>query len=159
MAAKPLTPCDRFFATRPAYPLRLRMRTPAVHQLSQAPGTTITRVAERADGWPDVTMTFENPSEAATFLLGMAGDAIVVAPDELRDRIRTAADRLALLQAGQTSDRYRPPRGLALIGGRPSLPTQISRIRGGSDLTGHKQSGRPYRRVFARASETSGCSP
>ena len=130
MAAKPLTPCDRFFTTRPVYPVRLRVRAPAVHQPSQAPGTTITQVAERADGWPDVTMTFENPSEAATFLLGMAGDAIVVAPDELRYLIRTAADRLALLQAGQTSDLHRHHRGLALIGGRPSLATQISRIRG-----------------------------
>jgi predicted DNA-binding transcriptional regulator YafY len=44
-------------------------------------------------------MTFENESEAATFLLGMAGDAVVVAPNELRGRIWTAANRLALLHA------------------------------------------------------------
>lgn len=92
--------CERFFATRPAYPVRLRVQAPAVHRLSWAPGTTITEVAEPADGWSDVTMTFENAFEAATHLLGMAGDAVVVAPDELRDRIRTAADRLARLHAG-----------------------------------------------------------
>jgi predicted DNA-binding transcriptional regulator YafY len=45
-------------------------------------------------------MTFENAFEAATFLLGMAGDAVVFAPEELRDRIRTAADRLARLHSG-----------------------------------------------------------
>ena len=81
-------------------PVRLRVRTPAVHRLSWAPGTTITEVAEAAGGWSDVTMTFENAFEAAAFLLGMAGDAVVAAPDELRDRIRTAADRLARLHAG-----------------------------------------------------------
>ena len=40
-------------------------------------------------------MIFENAFEAATFLLGLAGDAVVGAPDELCDRIRTAAYRLA----------------------------------------------------------------
>jgi predicted DNA-binding transcriptional regulator YafY len=100
LAAHWASACDRFFATRPVYPVLLRVRTPAVHRLSWAPGTTITKVAERADGWSDATMTFENAFEAATFLLGMAGDAVVVAPDELRDRIRTAADRLALLHTG-----------------------------------------------------------
>jgi predicted DNA-binding transcriptional regulator YafY len=101
LAAHWASACDRFFATRPAYPVRLRVQTPAVHRLSWAPGTMITEVAQRADGWSDVTMTFENALEAATFLLGMAGDALVVAPDELRDRIRTAADRLARLHAGR----------------------------------------------------------
>jgi predicted DNA-binding transcriptional regulator YafY len=102
LAAHWASACDRFFATRPVYPVRLRVRTHAVHRLSWAPGTTITDAAQRAGGWSDVTMTFENASEAATFLLGMAGDAVVVAPDELRDRIRTAADRLARLHAGRT---------------------------------------------------------
>ncbi len=46
-------------------------------------------------------MTFENAFEAATFLLGMAGDAVLLTPNALRDRIRTAADRLALLHANQ----------------------------------------------------------
>jgi hypothetical protein len=84
----------------PVYPVRLRVRTPAVHRLPWAPGTTITEVAERAGGWSDVTMTFENVSEATAFLPGMAGDAVVITPDELRDRIRTVADRLARLHAG-----------------------------------------------------------
>jgi len=97
---------DRFLATRPVYPVRLRVQTPAAHRLSWAPSTTITEAAQRADGWSDVTMTFENAFEAATFLLGMAGDAVVVAPDELRERIRTAADRLARLH----SDRHHPSR-------------------------------------------------
>jgi predicted DNA-binding transcriptional regulator YafY len=44
-------------------------------------------------------MSFENASEAATFLLGMAGDAVVIAPDELRRRIRTTADNLSRLHA------------------------------------------------------------
>ena len=100
LAAHWASACDRFLATRPVYPVRLRVRTPAVHRLSWAPSATITQVAERADGWSDVTMTFENAFEAATFLLGMAGEAVALAPDELRDRIRTAADRLALLHAG-----------------------------------------------------------
>jgi len=100
LAAHWASACDRFFATRPVYPVRLRVRTPAVSRLSRAPGTTITEVAERADGSSDLTMTFENSFEAATFLLGMAGDAVVIAPDELRDRIRAAADRLARLHAG-----------------------------------------------------------
>jgi predicted DNA-binding transcriptional regulator YafY len=99
LAAHWASACDRFFATRPVYPVRLRVQTPAVHRLSRVPGTAITEVAERVCGWSDVTMTFENAFEATTFLLGMAGDAVVVAPDELRDRIRTAADRLAQLHA------------------------------------------------------------
>ncbi|HTW02951.1 MAG TPA: WYL domain-containing protein [Streptosporangiaceae bacterium] len=93
--------CDRFFAARPVYPVQLRVRTPAVHRLSWAPGTTITAVAECADGWSDVTMTFENAFEAATFLLGMAGDAVALAPGELRERIRTAAGRLARLHGAR----------------------------------------------------------
>lgn len=99
LAAHWASACDRFFATRPVYPVQLQVQTPAVHQLSWAPGTTITEAAQRGDGWSDVTMTFENALEAAAFLLGMAGDAVVIAPHELRDRIRTAADRLARLHA------------------------------------------------------------
>jgi predicted DNA-binding transcriptional regulator YafY len=91
--------CKRFFATRPVYPVRLRVHTAAVHRLSWAPGTTITEINERADGHSDVAMTFENAFEATTVLLGMAGDAEVVAPAELRDRMRTAAGRLARLHA------------------------------------------------------------
>jgi len=44
-------------------------------------------------------MTFEDDFEAATFMLGMAGNAVVIAPGELRDRIRAAAERLARLHA------------------------------------------------------------
>lgn len=99
LAAHWASACDRFFATRPVYPVRLRVRTTAVHRLSWAPGTTITELTEGADGWSDVMMTFENAFEATTYLLGMAGDAVVVTPDELRDRIRTAADRVARLHA------------------------------------------------------------
>ena len=114
LAAHWASACDQFFATRPVYPVRLRVHTPALRRLSRAPGTTITEIAERADGWSDVTMTFENASEAATFLLGMAGDAVVIVPDELRDRIRTAADRLARLHSpaqrgGPGQTRLGPP--------------------------------------------------
>jgi predicted DNA-binding transcriptional regulator YafY len=91
--------CERFFATRPVYPVRLRVRTPAVGRLAWAPSATITETTERPDGWSLVAMSFENASEAATFLLGMAGDAVVIAPDELRRRIRTAADNLSRLHA------------------------------------------------------------
>lgn len=91
--------CTRFFATRPVYPVRLRVQAAAVRRLSWAPGTTITGINERADGHSDVAMTFENAFEALTVLLGMAGDAEVVAPGELRDRMRTAAGRLARLHA------------------------------------------------------------
>lgn len=90
---------ERFFATRPEYPVRLRVQTTAVYRLSWAPSTTIREVAERAGGWSDVSMIFENMFEAEAFLLGMAGDAVVIAPDELRHRIRTAADRLSRLHA------------------------------------------------------------
>jgi len=93
--------CERFFATRPVYPVQLRVQTTAIHRLSWAPSTTITAVAERADGWSHVDMSFENMFEAEAFLLGMAGDAVVITPDELRHRIRTAADRLSQLHADQ----------------------------------------------------------
>jgi predicted DNA-binding transcriptional regulator YafY len=109
LAAHWASACDQFFATRPEYPVRLRVRTAEVHRLSWAPSTTVTAVAEGADGWSDVTMTFESAFESATFLLGMAGDAVAVAPDELRERIRTAAERLARLHAGRGQLGLAPP--------------------------------------------------
>jgi predicted DNA-binding transcriptional regulator YafY len=58
LAAHWASACERFFATRPVYPVRLRVRTPTVRRLSRAPGTTVTEMTEHADGWSDVPMTF-----------------------------------------------------------------------------------------------------
>jgi predicted DNA-binding transcriptional regulator YafY len=103
--------CAEFMANRPVYPTELRVRSEAVHRLSWAPSTTISTIRPEEDvhaqseasrsrsgsgaSWSLVDMTFENAFEARTFLLGMAGDAEVLAPHDLRADMRRAAERLA----------------------------------------------------------------
>jgi predicted DNA-binding transcriptional regulator YafY len=91
--------CAEFMANRPVYPTELRVRTEALHRLSWAPSTTIGETREEDDGWSRVPMTFENAFEARTFLLGMAGDAEVLTPEELRSAIGQAAARMAVLHS------------------------------------------------------------
>ncbi|MGH3489257.1 MAG: helix-turn-helix transcriptional regulator [Actinopolymorphaceae bacterium] len=91
--------CAEFFANRPVFPVQLRVRTDALSRLSWAPSTTVGATTDDPDGWSQVEMTFENPFEARMFLLGMAGDAEVIAPPELRSEMRLAAERLVDVHA------------------------------------------------------------
>lgn len=91
--------CREFFASRPSYPVRLRVRRHAERRLTWAPSTTIGRRTEVDEEWVEVAMTFENPFEARTFLLGLAGDAVVLEPAELRTAMREAAEAVVAAHA------------------------------------------------------------
>jgi predicted DNA-binding transcriptional regulator YafY len=96
--------CRTFMATRPSYRTMLRVRADAVHRLAWAPSASFDPQGEVDEGWREVAMVFENPFEARTFLLGMAGDAEVLEPAALREELRAAAARIAD-RHGQTSSR------------------------------------------------------
>jgi predicted DNA-binding transcriptional regulator YafY len=88
---------ERFFASLRDYPVRLRVRTSMVHRLSWAPNAAVERVVDLGDGWSEVSATFEKAYETRAWLLGLAGDLVVLAPAELREAV-TAAARALLAQ-------------------------------------------------------------
>lgn len=81
----------QYFAGLRDYPVRLRVRTPADRRLRWAPNAVIDEVSQRPDGWLDVAMTFESLYESRVYLLGLAGDIVIVEPDELREDMLRAA--------------------------------------------------------------------
>lgn len=85
---------EKYFAGLRTYPVRLRVRKPAVHRLRWAPNAVTEETVERDDGWCEVAMTFESAHESRVYLLGLAGDIVVLAPVELRTDMLTAARSL-----------------------------------------------------------------
>ncbi len=86
---------QRYFAGLRRYPVRLRVRGRAGPRLRWAPNAVVDEAAERPDGWWDVAMTFESAYETRVYLLGLAGDVVVLEPAELRaDMLRAARDFL-----------------------------------------------------------------
>ncbi|NED97264.1 WYL domain-containing protein [Phytoactinopolyspora alkaliphila] len=92
---------EQYFASLRDTPVRLRVRHAVGHRLRWAPNAVIDEATECADGWWDVAMTFEKAYEARVYLLGLAGDVIVLEPDAVRQDILDAAR--ALLAAHRTS--------------------------------------------------------
>ncbi|WP_129667504.1 helix-turn-helix transcriptional regulator [Phytoactinopolyspora endophytica] len=85
---------ERYFAGLRDTPVRLRVRGTVGHRLRWAPNAVIDETTERDDGWWDVAMTFEKAYEARVYLLGLAGDIVVLEPSELRQDILDAARSL-----------------------------------------------------------------
>ncbi|GAA1522744.1 YafY family protein [Kribbella lupini] len=77
----------QFRASRPSYPIVLRVRGNAVRRFG-ATGPLV-------DGWSVVELDLENAAEACAAVLAQGGDAVVLAPAELAADVRQAADRVA----------------------------------------------------------------
>lgn len=84
----------QYFASLRDTPVRLRVRGTAGHRLRWAPNAVIDDATERPDSWWDVAMTFEKSYEARVYLLGLAGDVIILDPPELREDMIAAARAL-----------------------------------------------------------------
>lgn len=83
---------ERYFAGLRRYPVRLRVRGYAATRLRWARNAVVDTVSEPdGDGWQEVAMTFESALETRVYLLGLAGDVVVLEPRELRDDMRRAA--------------------------------------------------------------------
>jgi predicted DNA-binding transcriptional regulator YafY len=80
---------QEFRATRPSYPIVLRVRDHAVRRFRPS-----TPVLPGADGWSVVETDLESADEACAAVLAQAGDAVVVAPPELATLVRHAATRI-----------------------------------------------------------------
>lgn len=76
-----------FRATRPTYPIVLRVRDHAVRRFRPTAPTLPTG----DDGWWIVHTDLENAFEARAAVLAQAGDAIVIAPPELATMVEDAA--------------------------------------------------------------------
>lgn len=86
---------ERFFAGLRHYRVRLRVSDVAGARLRWAPNSVIDTVTPSAGhpGWSDVAMTFESALETRVYLLGLAGEVVVLEPEELRADMRRAAER------------------------------------------------------------------
>jgi predicted DNA-binding transcriptional regulator YafY len=80
---------QRFRATLPSYPIVLRVRDHAVRRFRPTKP-----VLTDTDGWSIVEADLENADEACAAVLAQAGDAVVIAPEELTDLVRRAASRI-----------------------------------------------------------------
>lgn len=87
-----VTACRRLRASRPSYPIRMRVRDRSLRRFASNPGASIGRSVR---GWSTVDVDVENPGEAAAVVLSLGGDAVVVKPPELRKTVRTMAAKLA----------------------------------------------------------------
>lgn len=83
-----------FFAGLRDYQVRLRVRDRALDRLSWAPNAVIEEITPGPDGWSEVRMTCEKEHEAKAYLLGLAGDIVVLQPVELRAAVTEAAAAL-----------------------------------------------------------------
>lgn len=78
-----------FRATLPSYSIMLRVRGDAVQRFrATAP------VLPDIEGWSLVEADLENAAEACAAVLAQGGDAVVIAPTELSDLVRRAADKI-----------------------------------------------------------------
>ena len=79
-----------FRASRPSYPIVLRVRDHAIRRFRPtAP------MHPESNGWWIIHTDLENPHEACAAVLAQAGNAIVIAPPELGVMVRKAAQALA----------------------------------------------------------------
>jgi predicted DNA-binding transcriptional regulator YafY len=78
----------RFRANLPSYVVTLQLKDTLVDRLPYGPPLAATTLKS---GWSRIEADFETPGEASSFVLAAAGDAIVIAPPELRAEIRHAA--------------------------------------------------------------------
>lgn len=85
---------EKYFGGLRTYPVRLRVRKPVAHRLRWAPNAVVEESVALADGWCEVAMTFESAYETRVYLLGLAGDIVVVTPSELRADMLDAARSL-----------------------------------------------------------------
>ncbi|WP_328526794.1 helix-turn-helix transcriptional regulator [Kribbella sp. NBC_00359] len=93
-----------FRATRPSYPIVLRVRDHAIRRFR--PTAPMLPTAET--GWWIVHADLENPHEACAAVLAQAGDAQVLAPPELADQVRDASHAISVLHTPATARRTRP---------------------------------------------------
>ncbi|PZF81521.1 helix-turn-helix transcriptional regulator [Jiangella anatolica] len=82
---------ERYFAGLRRYPVTLRVRGYAGTRLRWARNAVIDSETCDDDGWSTVEMTFESALETRIFLLGLAGDVVILEPAELRADMRRAA--------------------------------------------------------------------
>jgi len=80
-----------FRATRPSYPIVVRVRDHAIGRFR--PTTPL--IPSGVDGWWIVHTDLENIREACAAVLAQAGDAVVIAPPELAAMVREAAQAVA----------------------------------------------------------------
>ncbi|WP_329481308.1 WYL domain-containing protein [Kribbella sp. NBC_01484] len=86
-----------FRATRPSYPIVLRVRDHAVRRFRPtAP------MHPETDGWWIIHTDLENPHEACAAVLAQAGNAQVLAPPELTDLVRDASNAISVLHTPAT---------------------------------------------------------
>jgi predicted DNA-binding transcriptional regulator YafY len=83
---------QKFRAGLPSYVLTLRLRDTLIGRL---PRTRPANVEPLGSGWSRVEVDLENSSEAVSFVLGAAGDAVVLSPESLKLEVRRTAARLA----------------------------------------------------------------
>lgn len=81
----------QFRRSFPSYPIVLRIRDHAVRRFKT------TSVTSESDGWSRIETDLENIDEACAVVLALAGDAVVIAPAELADKVRRSARRIARL--------------------------------------------------------------
>lgn len=82
----------RFRANLPSYIVTLQLEDTLVDRLPYGPPLASTTLKP---GWSRIEADFETLGEASSFVLAAAGDAIVIAPAELRAEIRQAAAGVA----------------------------------------------------------------
>jgi len=91
--------CARFEATREQYQVTLRVPPKSVLLMAQIFGEGIHTLVEQSGGFDDkgcctLTLTFESPDEACRKLLGLGTAIEIIAPQDLRIRIRDSARQL-----------------------------------------------------------------
>lgn len=81
----------RFRANLPSYVVTLQVKESLIERLPYGPPLALTALEP---GWSRIEADFETANEAASFVLAAGGDAVVIAPAELRTRVRRAAGRV-----------------------------------------------------------------
>ncbi|NIK57123.1 helix-turn-helix transcriptional regulator [Kribbella shirazensis] len=81
---------QEFQASRPSYPITLKVRDHAVRRFRPT-----TPILPADDGWWILHTDLENPHEACAAVLAQAGNAQVVAPPELIGMVHEAATQIA----------------------------------------------------------------
>ncbi|HEX6479814.1 MAG TPA: YafY family protein [Ktedonobacteraceae bacterium] len=89
-----------FEASRPRYPVKLRVLAGYIPILTQVMGDWVQALVKEADppgpgGWITLPMMFETLPEARSKLLGFGTSVEVLEPQELRDSIEDFASRIA----------------------------------------------------------------
>jgi predicted DNA-binding transcriptional regulator YafY len=94
----------RFEASLPRIPVRVRAAPAALAVFPEVFGDTVRPLLEAsepdADGWRQVTLSFEHEHAAAHRLAGFGGLVEVLSPPALRDRLRETAREITRLYGG-----------------------------------------------------------